>query len=261
MSPHVPLSPEEIIRDVLACVEVGITSVHVHARDDRGAPTSKKAPFERIIAGIREVRSDVIIGVTTSGRLDPSLEPRAEVLTIGGDLRPDMASLTTSSLNFARSASVNSPDVVRGLAERMRDAGIKPELEVFDIGMARYAGYLYERNVLEAPLYANLFFGNVPTAHADLLDMAAVVAALPPDTIISFGGIGRAQLQSVAVAAAMGFGIRIGLEDNLYVDDARTELAQNVGLIGLAHRLADLHDRQIMTGPVLREELGIEPAV
>lgn len=197
--------------------------------------------------------------MTTSGRVDPTLGPRSEVLTLGGELRPDMASLMTSSLNFACSASVNAPEVVRGLAERMRDAGIKPELEIFDLGMACYVGYLVERGVLVEPLYANVFVGNVATAQAELSDMAAMVVALPPGTVIGFGGIGRAQRAAVAVAAAMGHGVRIGLEDNLYADDARTQLATNPGLVDLAHRFAALHERPIMTGEELRRILRIEP--
>jgi uncharacterized protein (DUF849 family) len=259
MSPHVPLSPDEIVRDVLACADLGITSVHLHARAADGSPTHERDVFARIIAGIREVRTDVVIGVTTSGRVDPSLGPRAEVLTLDGDLRPDMASLTTSSLNFARSASVNAPDVVRGLAERMRDAGIKPELEIFDLGMARYVGYLVERGVLVEPLYANLFFGNVATAHATLSDMAAMVAAMPPGAILGLGGIGRAQRITAAVALAMGYGVRIGLEDSLFANDDRTELATNPGLVAMVHAAARMHERTLLDGDALRSLLGITP--
>lgn len=259
MTPHVPLSPTEIVHDILACADVGITSVHIHARDPSGAPTNRPEVFAEIISGVREVRTDIVLGVTTSGRTDPSLEPRSEVLALSGDLRPEMASLTTSSLNFARSASVNAPDVVRGLAERMRDAGIKPELEIFDLGMARYVGYLAERGVLEPPLYAHLFFGNVATAHAHLSDMAAMVAALPPETIIGFGGIGHAQRVTTSVALAMGYGVRIGLEDNLYMDRDRAVLATNVGLVETVHAGAVHHERHVMSGPSLRELLRMPP--
>jgi len=259
MTPHVPLAPDEIVRDVLACAEVGITSVHLHAREPDGSPSSRPEVFAEMIAGIREVRTDIILGVTTSGRADPTLEPRSQVLALKGDLRPDMASLTTSSLNFARSASVNAPDVVRGLAERMRDAGIKPELEIFDIGMARYVGYLLERGVLVAPLYANVFFGNVATAHAELSDMAALVSALPPDTIIAFGGIGHAQRPTASVAVALSYGVRIGLEDNIFADESRSALATNVGLVEGVHARAGFHERRLMTGPELRQRLAITP--
>lgn len=257
MTPHVPLTPSEIIRDVLACAESGVTSVHIHARDSAGLPTHRREVFAEIIAGIREVRTDIALGVTTSGRTDPSLGPRSEVLELAGDLRPDMASLTPSSLNFPRSASMNAPDVVRGLAERMRDAGIKPELEIFDLGMARYVGYLVERGVLEEPLYAHVFFGNVASAHAELMDMAALVAALPPGTLIGFGGIGRAQTAVAATAVALGFGVRIGIEDNIFEDAGRTRLATNRGLVERVHTFAQMYERTMMSGDELRARLSI----
>jgi uncharacterized protein (DUF849 family) len=143
----------------------------------------------------------------------------------------------------------------------MRDAGIKPELEIFDIGMARYVGYLLERGVLVPPLYANVFFGNVATAHAELSDMAALVAALPPETVIAFGGIGNAQRPTASVAVALGYGVRIGLEDNIYANDSRSELATNVGLVEGVHQRAAFHEREVMTGGRLRELLEIAPAV
>lgn len=261
MTPHVPITPAEIVKDVLACAEVGITSVHIHAREPDGTPSSRKEVFAEILAGIREVRTDIVLGVTTSGRSDPSLGPRSEVLTLSGDLRPDMASLTTSSLNFARTASVNSPEVVRGLAERMRDAGIKPELEIFDLGMARYVGYLLERGVLVPPLYAHVFFGNIATAHAELNDMASLVAALPAGTVIGFGGIGRAQRSVASVGVAMGYGVRVGLEDNQFADDARSVLATNRGLVADVHARATFHERRLMAGGELRDLLEISPAV
>jgi 3-keto-5-aminohexanoate cleavage enzyme len=251
----------EMVRDVLACASEGITSVHLHAREDDGSPSSRPEVFAEIIAGIRAVRTDIVLGVTTSGRTDPTLGPRSQVLQLKDELRPDMASLTTSSLNFARSASVNAPDVVRGLAERMRDAGIKPELEIFDLGMARYVGYLLERGVLEAPLYANLFFGNVATAHAELSDMGAMLSALPPGTVVGFGGIGHAQRVTAAVATAMGYGVRIGLEDNLYDDAARSVLATNVGLVRMVLADAERHERRLMSGDELRTLLQISRAV
>jgi len=261
MTPHVPITPAEIVKDVLACAEVGITSVHIRAREPDGTPSSRKEVFAEILAGIREVRTDIVLGVTTSGRSDPSLGPRSEVLTLSGDLRPDMASLTTSSLNFARTASVNSPEVVRGLAERMRDAGIKPELEIFDLGMARYVGYLLERGVLVPPLYAHVFFGNIATAHAELNDMASLVAALPAGTVIGFGGIGRAHRSVASVGVAMGYGVRVGLEDNQFADDARSVLATNRGLVADVHARATFHERRLMAGGELRDLLEISPAV
>jgi 3-keto-5-aminohexanoate cleavage enzyme len=260
MTPHVPLSPAEIVADVTACAAEGITTVHVHGRDEHGDPTTSKEVYAEIIAGIRDNLPEVVICVTTSGRNFPDLESRSRVLELDGDVKPDMASLTLASLNFARSASVNSPDVVRGLAERMRDRGIKPELEIFDLGMANYARYLIDKGVLEPPFYANLFFGNVASAQATLLEMGVVVAALPPGCVWSLAGIGNAQLPVTATAIAAGAGIRIGLEDNIWFDAGRTVLATNPGLVRRAAELGRVHEREVMTSPEFRRLLSLAGA-
>jgi 3-keto-5-aminohexanoate cleavage enzyme len=255
MSPHVPLTPEEIAADVLRCAEIGVTSVHLHARGPDGRPTHRKEVYGRIIGLIREQRDDLVLGVSCSGRDVSELEARAEVLTLDGDLKPDMASLTTSSLNFSSQASMNAPDVVRGLAERMRDAGIVAELEIFDLGMASYVGYLAERDVLVPPFHANVFFGNVASAQLRPSEIGAVLAALPARTSIAFAGIGRVQRRAVAMGIALGHGVRIGLEDNLYEDDARSTLATNPGLIAWVHELAALLERTVESPVELRARL------
>jgi 3-keto-5-aminohexanoate cleavage enzyme len=257
MTPHVPITPDEIARDVLECAAVGITAVHLHARDVDGTPTHRREVYGEILGKIRESRPELVIGVSCSGRNLPDFDPRAEVLDLPGDLRPDMASLTTSSLNFSRQASVNSPDTVRRLAERMRDRGILPELEVFDLGMANYAKYLLEHGCISAPIYANLFFGNVATAQDSLSDMAALVSAMPPDATLSFGGIGRCQRSVASIAIAAGYGVRIGIEDNIFADDARTRLATNRSLIEMVHGLAALHERPVMTSEAFRMAFGL----
>lgn len=147
--PNVPLAPSEVVTDVLACADIGITSVHLHARDESGRPTWHPGPYAEMIAGIRAARPDLVIGVSCSGREFGEFEQRSAVLDLTGDLKPDMASLTLSSLNFARGARLNAPDMVRRLAEKMRDCGIRPELEAFDLGMVNDAKYLIEREVLE----------------------------------------------------------------------------------------------------------------
>ena len=247
LTPHVPISPEEIAGDVLRCAELGVTTVHMHARDENGRPTHRKEVYAEIIGRIREHRPDLVLGVSCSGRERPEFDPRSEVLDLTGDLKPDMASLTTSSLNFARQASINAPDTVQRLAERMAERGILPELEVFDLGMANYVRYLADRGALRGPLYANLFFGNVATAQCSLLDMAALTGAMPVGTAIAFGGIGRCQRTVAATAIAMGFGVRIGIEDNIFLDEGRTRLATNIDMVSMVHRVAELHERPIMT--------------
>lgn len=260
MSPHVPLQPEEIVRDVLDAASLGITMVHLHARDTDGRPTYRKEIYARIIAGIREVRPDLILCVSCSGRDFKDIDQRADVLDLRGDLRPDMASLTLSSLNFSRQACVNDPQTVFALASRMLDRGIVPEFEVFDLGMANYTQYLIEKLGLKVPLYANIMLGNIASAQADLLSIAAITNALPAGTIWGLGGIGNAQIPVSALAAAIAPAVRVGLEDNLWLDKNRTQLATNPGHIQRMHQLATLADRRVMQPAELRALLRLTGA-
>jgi uncharacterized protein (DUF849 family) len=253
MTPHVPLTPEEIAADVLACADLGITTAHLHARDESGDPTYRKGVYARIIGLIRDRRDDLVLCVSCSGRNWSELEKRAEVLELDGDLKPDMASLTLSSLNFANSSSVNAPETVQGLAERMRDRGIKPELEIFDLGMANYAKYLLRKEIIEGRLYANLFFGNIASAQPTLLELGILIEALPPDTVWAAAGLGEAQLPMNAVAIAYGGGVRVGLEDNIWFDRTRSRLATNVELVGRIHEIGRLHAREVMAPAAFRE--------
>jgi 3-keto-5-aminohexanoate cleavage enzyme len=257
LSPHVPLQPAEIVRDVLRCADLGLTIAHLHARDENGRPTWRKDVYERIIGAIREERPELILCVSCSGRGGVPLESRLEVLSLAGDLQPDMASLTLSSLNFAGEASVNTPETVAVLAVRMRDAGIKPELEIFDLGMANVAQYLAGRGLIEPPFYANLFFGNLATAQARFLDIGAMVSVLPAGAIWSLAGIGGAQIPIAAMAAAAAPGMRIGLEDNLWLDPQRECLASNLDLVERLHHLASLMGRKVMPACELRSLLGL----
>ena len=256
-SAKVPLQPADIVKDVLRCADLGITIAHLHARDENDRPTYRKDVYERIIGGIRRERPELIICVSCSGRAGVPLENRSEVLTLTGDLKPDMASLTLSSLNFVGEASINAPETVATLASRMKDAGIKPELEVFDLGMANVVQYLAGRGLIEPPFYANVFLGNLATAQARFLDIAAVVGALPSGTLWSLAGIGAAQIPISAMAAAAAPGMRIGLEDNLWLDPQRERLASNYDLVERLHHLASLMGRKIMTANELRLLLGL----
>lgn len=257
LSGHVPLQPQEIIDDVLRGAEKGITIAHLHARDSSGHPTHNKDIYAKIIGGIREKHPELMICVSCSGRLENDLEKRAEVLELKGDLKPDMASLTLSSLNFKKQASINSPDSIEELARRMTDRGIFPELEIFDLGMASYARYLREKGILKSPSYANLFFGNVAGAQANLLEMASLIHALPEGTIWSLAGLGRTQIPIAALAAGFAPGVRIGLEDNMWSDWEHTRPATNLQLLEcVAQFLAPL-DRPIMPPDVFRTRLNL----
>jgi 3-keto-5-aminohexanoate cleavage enzyme len=260
MSAHVPLSVSEIVEDVLRAKELGVTTVHLHARDEAtGEPTYQAEVYARLIEGIRAYAKDLVLGVSTSGRRFVRFSQRAACLQLDGQLKPDMGSLTLSSVNFNKQASVNSPEMIQRLAEEMAKQGILPELEAFDAGMINYAKYLAARGMLRAPYYFNLILGNVACAQADLLHVGIMVRDLPPESYWSLAGVGDTQLTMNSLAIAMGAGVRVGLEDNLWFDSKRTRLATNADLLGRVHTLIDANGHEVMPPATFRKLLGMEP--
>jgi uncharacterized protein (DUF849 family) len=140
----------------------------------------------------------------------------------------------------------------------MRDRGIKPELEVFDIGMGNMMAALLRRRLIEPPLYANLLFGNIASAQARFTDIGAVIASLPSaDVVYGLAGIGPAQLPVTALAVALAPAVRIGLEDNLWLDAERQKPATNKVLVERVHALASAIGRPVMTATEARFRLGL----
>ena len=260
MTPHVPVVVHEIVTDVKRACELGITMVHLHAREpDTEEPTYKKEIYAEIIGGIREFAPELIICVSLSGRNFKALSQRADPLYLEGNLKPDMGSLTLSSLNFNQTASLNAPSMVKDLARTMKELGILPELEAFDVGMINYAHYLQRKGLLDPPFYFNLLLGNIACAQATLLHAGMMVNELPEASFWSLAGIGNAQLKMNSTAIAMGGGVRVGLEDNIWYDTQRTELATNTTLLERIHNLARVNERQIMTPAELRKHLNLKP--
>ena len=206
---------------------------------------------------VRERCPDVIVCVSTSGRTFGELEQRAAVLDLEGDLKPELASLTLGSLNFPQQASVNEPSMIRDLAERMRNRGIVPEIEIFDLGMVDYARHLLDREILHPPLYANILLGNLGTLAATPFNLAAAVQALPAGTTWAAAGIGRFQLAVNSLAIAMGGHVRVGLEDNLWLDTEKTRPADNLALVERVVGLAQAAERETATPAQAREMLGL----
>ena len=216
VNPNVPVTPDEIADDAARC-------------------------------------DDVIVCVSTSGRRMSDLEKRAEVLDLEGDLAPELAPLTLGSLNFPTPASVNDPATIRGLAERMRERGIVPELEVFDLRMVDYARYLLDKRVLAPPLCFNILLGNLGTLSATPANLATVVRALPEGATWAAAGIGRIQEAVSVLAVETGGHVRTGLEDNLWLDTAKTRPADNVSLVERVVGVAQSIERGIATPAQARE--------
>jgi uncharacterized protein (DUF849 family) len=233
--------------------------VHLHARDEQtGKPTYKAEVYGDIISGIRRISDELVICVSLSGRTFRKFEKRAEPLTLQGKNKPDMGSLTLSSINFNKEASINAPDVIQALAREMKDRGILPELEVFDTGMINYAKYLERKGLLQPPHFFNLILGNIACGQADLLHAGVMLSDLPSRSLWSMGGVGDFQLKINSIAIAAGGGVRIGLEDNIWYDSSRTRLARNADLINRIHRLAEANERSIMKPAELRKLLKLK---
>jgi uncharacterized protein (DUF849 family) len=257
----VPVTPDEIAADAEACVESGAAIVHLHARDEDGRPTWKPDVYRRIVAAVRERVPDVVVCVSTSGRVFNELDRRAAVLDLEGDEKPELASLTLGSLNFPQQASINDPQTIRALAERMRERGIVPELEVFDLGMVDYARFLIERGVLEPPYYINDLLGSLGTLSATPFHLATVVQSLPEGAVWSGAGIGRFQFAVNAMSITMGGHARAGLEDNLWLDVAKTKPATNPELVGRVARVAAAVERPVASPDDARKLIGLpQPA-
>ncbi|WP_205728922.1 3-keto-5-aminohexanoate cleavage protein [Flagellimonas onchidii] len=196
MTPYVPISVSEIVENTLEVSEIGITLVHLHARNPiNGKPTYKREIYAQIIEGIRKHDPELVICVSLSGRDFPEFEKRADPLFLENSLKPDMGSLTLSSLNFNATASANSPDMIQGLAKIMLEKGIVPELEAFDIGMINYAKYLAKKGLIKPPYYFNLILGNIACAQANLLNAGIMINDLPDNSYWSLAGIGNSQLK------------------------------------------------------------------
>jgi 3-keto-5-aminohexanoate cleavage enzyme len=258
MTPHVPISAEEVIDDACRALELGAAIVHLHARDQEGRPSYRAEIYERMILGIRRQSPDAIICASCSGRNFPEFERRSEVLELTGSAKPDLASLTMTSLDFPSGTSQNSPEMVIALAEKMVDRGIKPELECFDFGMINAAKLLMGKGLLgRGPWYFNLLLGSRYSVPATARHLSNMVEDLPPNSIWSAAGIGLFQLPMNTLALAMGGHCRVGLEDNIHFAFDRSELATNAGLMDRLAALAETFGRPLAAPARAREMLGL----
>lgn len=258
LNQSVPLTPQEIAEDVDMAVKLGASIVHVHARDKSGRPTWKKDIYAEIIKRIREKQPNVIITVSTSGRNWSEFEKRAEVLELDDDVKPDMATLTMGSMNFINTASMNSPEMIEKLATTMLKNGIKPEFEIFEPGMIHKANFMLERKMIkdENP-YFNIFLGNLGTVPLEVTNISALLNLLPKNANWAFAGLGRFQLRANVMGLTLGGGVRLGLEDNIYLNQEKDQLASNQSQLERINKIIDLMDLEISTIEETRERLGL----
>jgi uncharacterized protein (DUF849 family) len=243
-----PLDVNEIVEEVIMANELGISIVHLHAREGEGfVNTYKKDVYGKIIEGVRKYCPDLLVCTSLTGRNFPELEKRTEVL----QCYPDMGSLTMSSLNFPTGASVNQPEMILSLISEMDKYGVTPEIECFDSGMVNYTNYLIKKGILKGPFYMNVILGNIYNAQSDLTTVSSIRNSIGQDVTVCVGGIGGQQLRSNILGLLEFDGVRVGLEDNLYYRGK--EMATNRMLLERIHRLMNEMEIELMTSKELRE--------
>ena len=215
-TPHLPISAEEIGVEAAKCREAGAAMVHIHVRKADGSPSQDAELYRAAIREIRK-RCDILVQTSTGGAVGMGVDERCGPLTLTGADRPDMATLSTGSVNFGEEVFWNPRPLVRDIARRIRAAGLKPELECFDAGMIDEALALAKEGLVELPAHFDFVLG-VPGAlgaRPEALDF--MIASLPEGCTWTCAGIGRHQLPFVELSAERGGNARVGLEDNIFI--------------------------------------------
>jgi uncharacterized protein (DUF849 family) len=256
-NPAVPITVEEQIASTHEAFQAGAAMVHVHVREEDQSPSSDPAKFKAVLDGVRERCPGMIVQFSTGGRGRAAHERGAML-----HHKPDMASLTTGSVNFPNMIYENPPELIDQLAGEMMTHRIKPEIEVFDLAMLYAAVRMADTGQLARPLHVQFVFGlknTLPPAKEILAFEVGQLQKLLPDATWTAAGIGRSQLQINRWALEMGGHCRTGLEDNIRFDKNRLA-ASNAELVA---RLADLclaYDRRPATPAEARQILSLPPA-
>jgi 3-keto-5-aminohexanoate cleavage enzyme len=251
-TPHVPITPDEIVETAVRCEHLGASIFHVHARNPDQSASTDFALFEAIHTGLK-ARTGLITQISTGGRAGMAYEQRNERLS----LCPEMASLTTGSVNFPDSVYANSPQMIEGLATDMKRFGIKPEMEIFDVSMIANALALVKKGLAAPPLHFDFVMGLKGALPASIENLVHLRNTIPADATWTVAGVGRAQLTLATHAILMGGHVRVGLEDNIYY--RKGELATNEQLVERVVQLAGILGREIATPAEARAILGLDP--
>jgi 3-keto-5-aminohexanoate cleavage enzyme len=251
--PNLPLSPQEIAEEVARCRQAGASMVHLHVRDEGGTPTQGREHFAAAIEAIGRAAPDVIVQTSTGGSVGMTEEERAQPL----DLKPEMATLTTGTVNFGDEVFENPYPMVERFFLRMRELGVQPEFEVFDTGMVETARRLVAAHDV-APRHQHFdFVLGVPGGMAGTAGAVVHMAGIVPDASTwSATGIGRTHLPVTLTALSLGGHVRTGFEDTIYYAKGRLA-GSNAELIARVARLAGEVGREVATPDVAREILGI----
>ncbi len=253
-NPAVPISVAEQIESTQAAFEAGATLAHCHVRDDAGRPTSDPERFGRLLEGLRKHCPGMIVQFSTGGRSGRG-EERGGMLP----LRPDMASLSTGSVNFPTRIYENSPDLVDWLAGLMLEHGVKPEIEVFDLSMLFKAVEMEKAGQIKGPLHVQFVMGvkNAMPVDREVFEFyVRTVRRLAPDATWTGAGIGKDQITVVRWSLELGGHCRTGLEDNVRLDKA-TLAPSNAALVEQVVALCPEYGRRPATVAEARKLLGL----
>lgn len=250
-TPHVPILAEEIAAAAAEAAAAGASIVHVHARNVDGTPTQDKRVYRDIIKRITAA-CDVIVQVSTGGAVGMTAEERGDVIT----LAPEMATLTTGTVNFGTGVFMNEPSTIERFADMMRLHGVRPEIEVFDVGMIAASERLVRAGKLSAPLHFDLVLGVPGAIPGEIRHLMHMISTLPEGSTWTAAGVGRAQLPVATAALLLGGHVRVGLEDNIYYSKGQLAVS-NAQLVARVARLAGELGRDIANAEEARRIVGI----
>jgi uncharacterized protein (DUF849 family) len=273
LHPGLPVTPEQIAAAAIEAARAGAAVVHIHVREPDGAPSRRLELYREVVELIRADETDVLINLTTGMGGDLVVGPAgaadtpapgtdlvgpAERIAHVAELRPDICTLDCGSMNFDDDSLVYlaPPSYLREGARTMRELGVKPELETFDLGQLAFASTMVEEDLLEDPPLVQFCLG-VPTgAPATPQAMTAMLAHAPAGCVWSSFGLGRMQMPMVAQAMLLGGNVRVGLEDNLYLQ--RGVLASNGELVERAKSIVTALGGSIRGPAEVREQLALK---
>jgi uncharacterized protein (DUF849 family) len=274
-SDRVPVTPEQIADSAIEAARAGAAVVHIHVRDpETGRGSRDVGLYRAVVERVRAADVDAVLNLTAGmggdlvlGGVDAPLPVDADGTDMVGaderlahvaELRPEICTLDCGSMNFAAGGDyvmTNTPAMLRAMAERVRQLGVRPELEVFDSGHLVMVKDLIRDGLIDEPALIQLCMGIPYGAPADPLGFMALVNQLPAGAIFSAFSIGRLQLPYVALAAIAGGNVRVGLEDNIYL--ARGTLATNAQLVERAVTILEAMNVRILGPDEVRERLAL----
>src|SRR5258708_5362933 len=249
--PHLPITPEEIVQSAVECYEAGASIIHIHVRDSEGNASQDGQLFREVVTGIRK-RCNVISQVSTGGAVWMGADERLQSI----ECAPDMATLTTGTVNFGDGVFMNNRELVDTFARRLRSAGIVPEIEIFDVGMLDEAMRLRQMGLISDPIQFDFVMGVPGAIGADPAHLLHMVRCLPAGSTWSVAGIGRHQLTLGVMALALGGNVRVGFEDNIYYRKGQIARS-NAELVARIVRIANEMDRPGATPEQARDILQL----